>query len=269
MGSSEEAGESAEVELSLDIADTGVDDGNTIEATEAPSQEAMPASNPSRRRKMPLPSRPQMRRNQSLPPPPQQSPLPPPDEQPATQNDSLSLAQLRRIITDMPKPEARAYDFTYHDADCIASELEEWFSYAGEEQTVLLGHHEVFTRHLQDFLKRTQSTSSQDVKWKDVQATARQEFVLEELKGLKSRHTRDQRASLQSLLYIVFGVWMELDIAEDASGSGPLTSYAVGLGEERACGHLDAIQHGVHLILDCDGVQPVYDRLRDACLREQ
>src|ERR1035441_6708880 len=60
--------------------------------------------------------RPQLQRNQPQPPPPHQPPPPPAPQQIGNPNDSLSLMQLRRIVTEFPKIDPTSYAFTYADS---------------------------------------------------------------------------------------------------------------------------------------------------------
>ena len=63
------------------------------------------------------PRRPELRRDGSAPPPPLQPPPPAPVQQNVDrQSESLSLAQLRRLMQEMPKVEQPAYAFEYADA---------------------------------------------------------------------------------------------------------------------------------------------------------
>lgn len=59
----------------------------------------------------------------SIPPP---APVPPQQQQPL---DSLSLSQLRRLASELPRNEPITYDFTYEDMGDFDEEIDEWFSY--------------------------------------------------------------------------------------------------------------------------------------------
>ena len=282
MGSNNRSGEALEADSStlndLDIRDTGVGDGNLNRGSEAASKaENQKYKDDSKTRIRPT-SRPQVRRNHPQPSP-QQAPSSAQsaqDELPATQNDSLSLAELRRLITDLPKQETRAYDFTYDDASSFSEELEEWFSYSEEEQRVLLGYKTVFEQRLGEFWRNHHSKQAEFFRWKQTELRARKEFIATEVKALQSLSSNDQRLALQSLAYIVCGAWGEVD---DSTGQQqPVTPPLAGdtheqgntsLTEEKAAVHLNAIEDGVLMILECDGLKAVYDLLRDVCFREQ
>ncbi|ERS96544.1 HAM-2, protein required for hyphal anastomosis [Sporothrix schenckii 1099-18] len=61
------------------------------------------------------------------------APVPLPPQQPQQQQlqplDSLSLSQLRRLASELPRNEPITYDFTYEDMGDFDDEIDEWFSY--------------------------------------------------------------------------------------------------------------------------------------------
>ncbi|KAL9633784.1 MAG: hypothetical protein Q9164_004495, partial [Protoblastenia rupestris] len=81
-------------------------------------------------------SRPILRREGSTPAPPQQPPPPAPPqprEEGGNGTDSLSLLQLRRLVSDLPKIEPTAYAYEHDETRTFPEELEEWFQYIEEE----------------------------------------------------------------------------------------------------------------------------------------
>ena len=282
MGSDNRSGETPEAESSalndLDIRDTGVGDGNLNRGTEAAPRPENQRHKDDSKTKIRPPSRPQVRRNHSQPSPQQasSSSQAAQDEPPATQNDSLSLAELRRLITDMPKQEARAYDFTYDDSSSFSEELDEWFSYAEEEQRVLLGYKTVFEQRFDGFSRSHYLSQAEILKWKQTEPRARKKFIVTEVKALQSSRSEDQRLALQSLAYVVCGAWSEVDdsTGQQQPATPPLAGDTHEQGEtnskeEKAAVHLNAIEDGAMMILECDGLKAVYNLLRDVCFRER
>ncbi len=247
----------------LDIADTGVEEGSNTEEnqTAAVSDSREPLMDLLRRTRPLFLVRPQMQRNESGPPPPeQQPPLPPPpsqDQGAGSASDSLSLAQLKRLVNEVPRVEARAYEFTYDDAASFESEIEEWFSYADEERTVLLSQKAAFERRWLEF------NNNKQVRWADIDQDARKEFIKRESNGLERPSIEARRTSLQALLYIALGAWAEITEQEQSKWEN---ENAESKGERTKL-QLDRMLDYTLLIVECDGLPSVYHLLQQACLR--
>ena len=246
----------AEADLSsdsaLDIADTGLGQGGSINRATGPTLEGRGGSYESvSTTRLLLPSRPQIRRNDSQPLPPRQTHLLPPssqDQEPGNVNDSLSLAQLKRLVTEVHKPEARAYDFNYDDTASFAEELEEWFTYSAEEVAGWMMHKASFERRWKDFLR---AKPFDDARWIDVDLLTKKEFIRRELEDLKLPGFCNPRSVLQSLLYLMLGVWGETASLER---------------QEKGDVQIGYMTENAQLILECNGLQSVYDIIEQTLL---
>ncbi|TVY25608.1 Factor arrest protein [Lachnellula hyalina] len=149
-----------------DVADTGLADVG-LPAPQPPTSVPM--------------ARPQLQRNQPQPPPPHQPPPPPSPQQVGNPNDSLSLMQLRRIVTDFPKAEAAPFAFTYADTASFEEEIDEWFSYNEAEYKRLLRANDTFVRRWKKFA---------GIPWLETEARKRESFVEREVNGLLATDLR-------------------------------------------------------------------------------
>ena len=154
--------------------------------------------------------RPQLQRNQPQPPPPHQPP-PPPAPQVGNPNDSLSLMQLRRIVTEFPKIDPTSYAFTYADASTFEEEVDEWFSYNDAEYKRLQRAQETFERRWKKFSGKP---------WLEETEAEQRKFIEREVNGLLATDLRRRCKSLQTILHVVLGVWDETAGLE-GSGSDP------------------------------------------------
>ncbi|KAJ5570191.1 Phosphatidic acid phosphatase type 2/haloperoxidase [Penicillium hispanicum] len=151
--------------------------------------------------------RPELRREGSAPPPPLQPPPPAPVQQnidkPA---DSLSLAQLRRLVQEMPKIEQPAYAFEYADCQPFPDELNEWFQYNDFDRVMLMGMKTTFDRQWSDFCHQ-QTPSIQEILWLDSPEDLRRSFVTQSLEKTRHSDISVRLEALENLCYVVTGVW--------------------------------------------------------------
>ncbi|KAK2628740.1 hypothetical protein QTJ16_001843 [Diplocarpon rosae] len=208
-----------------DVADTGLADVSLP----APQSIALPLG------------RPQLQRNQPAPPPPSQPPPPPSPNA----NDSLSLMQLRRIVTEFPKVDPTSYAFTYADAASFEEEVEEWFSYNDAEYKRLQRARHTFERRWK--------------KWSDkpwLEATDGDRFVEREVHDLHAMDLRRRCKSLQTILHIVLGVWHE---------SAGLTFETPTNAKTKATPkHLEHMKLGISMIARADGIPLIFQVLLNA-----
>jgi N1221-like protein len=144
--------------------------------------------------------RPQLQRNQPQPPPPHQPPPPPAPQQFGNPNDSLSLMQLKKIVTEFPKIDPTSYAFTYADTASFEEEVDEWFSYNDAEYRRLNRAKDTFERRWKKFAGKS---------WLEAEQEQRDKFVEREVKGLHATDLRRRCKSLQTILHIILGVWDE------------------------------------------------------------
>jgi hypothetical protein len=202
--------------------------------------------------------RPQLQRNQAQPPS-HQPPPPPAPQQIGNPTDSLSLMQLRRIVTEFPRIEPIAYAFTYADTASYEEEIEEWFSYTDAEFTRLRNAQDIFERRWKKFDTRSWGTADKD---------AQEAFIKREIAGLQATDLRRRCKSLQTLLHISLGVWdetagVENSVVEndgsDTCAEGKVKSKTVATKTQ-----VDFIRTGVLLITECGGVPQIYELFKRA-----
>lgn len=207
----------------------------------------------------PQPVRPLLQRNSSaqppppaMPPPPNQPPPPPVGNAPPPPSDSLSLAQLRRIVAEFPRTEAVAYDFAYEDMGPIDEEIDEWFVYQFWQWVRLNAAQRAFELQWEHDFGTTKV-------WDEVDDQARTKFVSESLGGLSSGDPKQRLNYLGRLVYIVLGRW--------ASTAGGFPSAAGRDRKARSAStpaQLVAMKAGAKLIGDAGGVVIIWDALRRA-----
>lgn len=228
----------------------------------------------------PLPARPGLRRDNSVPLPaplhlpPPAPPAPPPDAtQPA---DQLSLMQLRSLVSDLPKVNPAPYAFEYEDASSFEDELEEWFSYSVEEQANLLKVQVSFAQEWSVF-NGLGSTPHEDHGLDWVAATREQqsEFVQYLLDAIRPLEATTKLQKLEALLYIMLGCWHESagHSRSDLPGNEGM-SQDLGARDGHAPGtydksyqHVQLIKKNVRLIVDLQGLDILTKQLRSVSLR--
>ncbi|KAL4794449.1 hypothetical protein BDV19DRAFT_195431 [Aspergillus venezuelensis] len=156
-----------------------------------------------------IPRRPELLRNSAAPPPPRQPPPPAPVQQnleSPTGTDSLSLAQLRQLVQEMPRSEQPAYAFEYADAQLFHEEIEEWFQYSEFDRAMLLGMKSSFERTWESFCSN-QSFLWPQTSWVDAPETAQKAFLTEVLDNLQDSEITVRIEALESVCYVLTGVW--------------------------------------------------------------
>ncbi|CZR60220.1 probable Protein required for hyphal anastomosis (HAM-2) [Phialocephala subalpina] len=233
-----------------DVADTGLADVSLP----APQQ---PADQPT---SVPM-GRPQLQRNQPQPPPPHQPP-PPPSPQVGNPNDSLSLMQLRRIVTEFPKIEPTSYAFTYADTSSFEEEVDEWFSYNDAEYKRLQRVKDTFERRWKKF---------SDKPWIETDQSQQKKFVEREINGLSATDLRRRCKSLQTILHIVLGVWDETagvkESGNEAEAAKAKTKATPAQLEHMKSAITDVASFGGILLL-VNVMQNAFKRLWDEDFRE-
>lgn len=206
----------------------------------------------------PQPARPLLVRNLSsqplppaVPPPPSQPPPPPIGNAPLPPSDSLSLAQLRRIVADFPKADPVAYDFTYEDMGPLEEEIDEWFVYQTTQWARLDAAQYAFDMQWgKDF--------DPEFDWCDATEEERTKFTTDAIAGLASDDVRHRRDCLSTLVYIVLGRWAHTAGGEATAGPKHKRDRTASTGR-----HLSSIKDGCWLVGHC-GVALIWDALRKA-----
>lgn len=222
---------------------------------------------------VPAPTRPGLQRNQpSVPAPPLVPQLPPPNQaaynnaagngpnnppqsgppQPPPPQDSLSLAQLRRIVAEFPRTEPIAYDYVYADMAPMEEEIDEWFVY-NFWQWVRLNTAQ------RNFYAEWASVFDDDGEpaWDRTDDEARRRFVKTVLRDVCSRDAARRSGTIGALTYLVLGRWME-SVDEPV-----LPSLKDGKVKSAATpSQLAAMKAGVELLAECGGIPIVWEAFR-------
>jgi hypothetical protein len=294
---------------------------DTVEEQRLGLIDVVPAPSPQER--LPPPGRPPMRRDGSVPPPSQSSfsafsssslapPPPAPtsladnNEGPGNPTDSLSLMQLRRLVTEMPRVEPTPYAFVYQDAASLPEELEEWFAYSVEERARILKAQSSFAAEWgahNNWVFTGDEEGALD--WMKTSAEKRMEFMKKLLVGLQDADLDKRLRQLEALVYLVLGCWHEtagIPLAahsresswgSDISGKGkgkekgepsepqftPPSSEAdsspdatrrkaIRAAYIKSGLQMEWIKKNIIMLFETKGLQPIFDTVRNACLRE-
>lgn len=208
------------------------------------------------------PKRPELRRDNSAPPPP---PLQPPPPAPVQQNverptdSSLSLAQLRKLVQEMPKMEQPAYAFEYADSQSFPDEIEEWFQYNEFDRVMLVGMKSTFNRQWKDFSLKYASEAP-GLSWIEASESLRRNFVRESLNKTRHPDISVRLEALENICYAVTGVWGTTAgrVAQDFPSS-PDTKTAENSRSKSL--QIEWIDSNVSLVQQCAGVSILVERL--------
>lgn len=192
-------------------------------------------------------------------------------QQPSTQNppDSLSLAQLRRIVAEFPRTVPIAYDYVYTDMGPLEEEIDEWFVYNFWQWVRLNSANRAFHSAWGRAFAGTQTISDHgsgadhQIKWEDVSWEDKKQFVkaaLDEMQKTGDKTARDE--GIGALTYLILGRWTETV----KPGSLPRV-YGDGGKSVRSAAtkaQLGAMKEGVQLLAECGGIKTVWDAMRAA-----
>ncbi|KAI2146305.1 Factor arrest protein 11 [Ophidiomyces ophidiicola] len=156
------------------------------------------------------PVRPELRPDVIVPPPPLQPPPPAPSPQNIGHpTDSLSLAQLRKIVQDFPKSEQQpVYAFHYADTEPFSDELNEWFQYTEVDQLMLLGSKSSFEQSWYRFSQSLSKENTSETSWLLASESSRRGFMEMNMSCLsKSKDLLSRIEALETTCYLVTGVW--------------------------------------------------------------
>ncbi|KAH8695124.1 transmembrane hyphal anastomosis protein Ham2/Far11 [Talaromyces proteolyticus] len=205
--------------------------------------------------------RPAIRRDGVAPPPPLQPPPPAPGQQ-ATElaPDSLSLAQLKKIVQDMPRFEQQAYAFRYADCQSFPEELDEWFQYSEPERMMLLGSKVSFEQQWQDFCQ--QSSLHPDPSWLDVGRDLRKSFVNSLLVNLDHEDMFSRIEALEAICYAMCGVWgSTAGRSVDDYPDEPTEQEKAETPKLKSL-QIEWIVNNVLLVHECDGIPKLFEYMR-------
>ncbi|KAL4927490.1 FAR11/STRIP family protein [Aspergillus undulatus] len=202
------------------------------------------------------PKRPELLRNSAAPPPPRQPPPPAPVQQSMetpTGTDSLSLAQLRQLVQEMPKSEQPAYAFEYADTQSFHEEIEEWFQYSEFDRAMVLGMKSSFEQAWSSLCGNEASQAS----WVDDSDTTRKSFLTEVLDNLGDNEISSRIEALESVCYVLTGVW---SITAGKSAPDHTEGSPVPGAEKEKSRSLQIawMKENARLVHECSGIQSLY-----------
>jgi hypothetical protein len=221
-----------------------------------------------------LPSRPGLQRGNSVPTPaPLHLPPPAPPAPPGPPPDTL--AQLQNLARSLPKVDPAPYAFTYDDASSFAEELEEWFSYAVEEQAMLLKTQASFALEWSAFNGLNDTSYEQGgLDWNRAATAQHKEFVEHLLEGVRQSDPVSRLKRLEALVYVLLGCWHETAglLAADVddattSGRNSRADTTHSTIYEQSGQQTTLIKRNVHLLASSNGLQILVDVLQSSLLR--
>ncbi|KAK4203811.1 hypothetical protein QBC40DRAFT_314304 [Triangularia verruculosa] len=226
--------------------------------------------------------------NSDAPPPPHQQQQQPQQQQPQQQqqnqqpqqqqnvppNDSLSLAQLRRIVNDFPNREPIAYDYDYTDMGPLEEEIDEWFVYNFWQWVRLnaanRAFHTLWGRHFASAASSPTDAANpapQPPSWDEVEGSKIKDFITSVLGPIRpSSENHENRMArgeaVGAVVYLALGRWTETVTVKKV---GMLNGVAEGKCKSAVTKvQLDAMKEGVKLLAECGGVEVIWDALRAA-----
>ncbi|KAJ6259728.1 hypothetical protein Dda_5366 [Drechslerella dactyloides] len=111
--------------------------------------------------------------------------------------DSLSLSQLKKLVTEMPKQKQVEYAFKYADTDTLQNEIEEWFPYTDYERQLVLA------------CKRQFQRIYTEVPWTRSSVLRRKKCLNRLVEYVESSSQEQRVDALLSICYIAQGVYGE------------------------------------------------------------
>ena len=206
--------------------------------------------------------RPILRRETSTPAPPKQPPPPTPHLEDSVPTDSLSLAQLKRLVSDLPKFEAAAYAYTYEDTRSLPEELEEWFQYTDEDADILFRGKEAFEDIWYHDVRDTKA-------WSEATGSERVSFLKELLHDLPNQYTVERSRNIDALLYVILGAWYENAGLEENQMSNVIQYESFDDRYRRSSAQIRCIQDAVDKLAENGTIPELFDLLRRICDNEK
>ncbi|KAL8921613.1 MAG: hypothetical protein Q9172_003938 [Xanthocarpia lactea] len=211
----------------------------------------------------PVHARPILRREGSTPAPPSQPPpLTPQQPQQESEEgaqlptDSLSLQQLRRLVTEFPKLEPQAYAYQHADTRSFAEEVEEWFPYSEDERHLLLRAKETFETQWKQW------DTSHSAKWVDADESSRRLFLRDIVKDCNVQE--EEIEVIDCLAYLALGCWGDTaglveEPEEDHWIGTPTGQFA------RPASQIKWMRRGCESLVACGAFQYAFHLLRRTC----
>lgn len=223
-----------------------------------------------------LPARPSLGRGDSVPAPHQPPPPAPPQPQADGRGfeDPLSL-DMTKLAQELPRVDPAPYAFEYQDTSILPDELEEWFTYSAEERNMLLSTREHFIEEIAGCVDHEEMEDESDlgkeINWMMCSAGMKQSFMRRMLQGLETQDVSKRESCLGTLLYLVMGAWYDTagaHVPKDDSETGQVELQSWQASNTQSVQHLQEIRDNVRLLIDDDGLTPIYEVFRVAAWRE-
>ncbi|KAH8887409.1 N1221-domain-containing protein [Thozetella sp. PMI_491] len=207
------------------------------------------------------PVRPQLQRNTqqptppppAVPPPPTQFAPPPPGNTGVAGSqppDSLSLAQLRRIVAEFPRTEPIAYDYVYEDTGPIEEEIDEWFTYSFFQWVRL----NATQRHYVSLRKQVLGEGEEGM------SDPLDSLVAEALRRISLDEDGSPKdEAIGALVYMTLGRWVETATAAVLPGKADTKVKCVATTAQ-----LTAMKQASRLIGKCGGIPVIWQTMRRA-----
>ena len=208
------------------------------------------------------PLRPILRRETSTPAPPKQPPPPTPHLEDSVSTDSLSLAQLKRLVSDLPKFEAAAYAYTYEDTRSLPEELEEWFQYTDEDANLLFRGKEAFEDKWYHDVRDTKA-------WSEATGLERASFLKELLHEIPNQYMVERARNIDALVYVILGVWYENAGLEENQTSNVIQYESFDDRYQRSGAQIRCIRDAVDKLTEIGTIPELFDLLRRICDNEK
>jgi hypothetical protein len=221
------------------------------------------------------PQRPLLGREGSVPPPPPRQPPPPAppaqdDGQPSpwrnnTSDSYLSIAQLRNIVTNLPRLEPKAYAYNYDETRTFPEELDEWFQYTEEDRGFLLGTRRAFEQELNEF-DFGESKNDEGVNWFSLSLRSHEKLIEHLIEKIKVDRAQSRGLALQSSAYIAMGLWGELeDQIEEPTAREAHDFEPPNDKYKKSSAQLRAIKESALLLCSTKLVETIYSVVRELC----
>ncbi|KAL8798539.1 MAG: hypothetical protein Q9200_007751, partial [Gallowayella weberi] len=190
---------------------------------------------------------------------------PPSEESGQFPTDSLSLQQLRRLVTEFPKLEPQAYAYEHADTRSFVEEVEEWFPYSEDEKYLLLRGREVFEKTW----KRWHSRDGP--RWMDASEESRRLFVRNVVDDTRSQEKEVE--AVECLSYLALGCWGDTagqeeetrkDEAENVS-DGDHRDGIPAAQSTRTTLQIKWMREGCEILAACGAFQGAFDVFRRMC----
>ena len=275
----DEFNESAEPESELDPLSVGNPDnerwttpsGEPTNGGEPPTNDTADTGQPAESRSS---GRPSLRRDSwapmpEHPPPPVPSEPNPEDYDSST--DSLSLAQLRRIVSEMPKKEATPYAFEYQDTSSFEEEVEELFDYSSEDRACLShsfsSFEELWHQWSPTSPSRLESSPIERRAWISADETLKDDFLHKLRAELVQPSDMSADQIMSALSYLALGCWKETAKRTDSDAIHPDTSQAVDKIRPNARSQRQVSEMKANLgrIANRVGVDIIFQTTKSAC----